>query len=66
MNDLIPNQGPQIGLNAALDEDLGGIEELIQIADEMDAQPFHGPQPEDIIDAGLDSDSDSDNQIPNQ
>ena len=60
MNDLIANQVPEIDLNAPLDDDLGGIDNLIQIADEMDAQPNFGPHPEDVIDAGLMSDSDSD------
>jgi len=62
MNDLIANEGPEIDLNEPLEDDLGGIDDLIQIADEMDAQPNFGPHPEDVIDAGLMSDSDSEGQ----
>ncbi|KAG2621112.1 hypothetical protein PVAP13_3NG178000 [Panicum virgatum] len=56
------NVAPQIDLNAPLEDDLGGIEELIQIAEHMDAQQVFGPHPEEVIDAGINSDVESDNE----
>lgn len=52
LNDLI--HAPKIGfeLNQALEEDLGGIEDLIQAADNLQDVQALLAEPEDIIDAG--------------
>ena len=62
MNDLI--QAPEINLdlNEPLDDDLGGIEDLLHAAENLDEQPPFKPQPEDIIIEDINSDAESDDQ----
>ena len=52
MNDLAQQQENAFDLNEPLEEDLGGIEELIQAADNWNAQQDL-QHPEQIIDAGI-------------
>jgi len=60
LNDLQVNINQVPDLNDPLEDDLGGIDELLNIAENMEDQAIFGPHPEDIIDAGHNTDSDSD------
>ncbi|RLN28877.1 hypothetical protein C2845_PM05G17080 [Panicum miliaceum] len=58
LNDILPAHELDLDLNAPLADDLGGIEDLVQAANDVPAQPNFGPHPEDIIDEGAPSDDD--------
>jgi len=58
LNDLIQPQNNDLDLNAPLEDDLGGIEELLDIVADLE-QPVLGPHPEDVIDKGVPSDTSS-------
>lgn len=56
VNDIVPNGNPlDIDLNMAVDDDLGGIENLIQAAEDLEAQV--NEEEVQIIDATNSSDS---------
>jgi len=61
MNDL--QQEPELDLNAPLEDDLGGIEDLLVIAENMDDQPFVGPQMENVIDEDAPSEAGSEDNM---
>ena len=61
MNDLL--QAPDLDLNAPPENDLGGIEDLLEIAENMDDQPFVGLQLEDVIIEDAHSDAGSENNV---
>ncbi|KAG2538585.1 hypothetical protein PVAP13_9NG380500, partial [Panicum virgatum] len=63
LNDLQVNINQVPHLNDPLEDDLGGIDELLNIAENMEDQAVFGPHPEDIIDAGHNTDSDSDSDL---
>ena len=49
-------------LNEHLDDDLGGIDDLFNAADNLDEQPPFGPMPKDIIVEDVHSDAESNDQ----
>jgi len=49
MNDLVQVHVNGIDLNARFEDDLGGVDDLLEIADNLEAQPPVGPQLEDVI-----------------
>jgi hypothetical protein len=53
LNDLIQGLENGLDLNQALEDDLGDIKDLIQAADNLEAEPNHGAPPEEVIDAGI-------------
>ncbi|RLN12273.1 hypothetical protein C2845_PM09G10930 [Panicum miliaceum] len=52
LNDFLLAYDIGLDLNVPLEEDLGGIDDLVQAAENMEVQPQFGLHPEDIIDAG--------------
>ena len=54
VNDLIQPQNLDLDLNEPLDEDLRGIDELLEAADNLEAEPIQPNQPQEkIIDEGF-------------
>jgi len=56
MNGLIQALEINLDLNEPLDDNLGGIEDLLHAAENLDEQPPFRPQPEDIIIEDINSD----------
>jgi hypothetical protein len=61
LNDLVQVPVNDIDLNAPLEDDLGGIDQLLEIAENLDNPPF-GPHLEDVIVEDVLSEDESDDE----